>query len=57
LIEYESFGEAKNALNAMNGKEINGQKINVSWGFVKGPTNNGKKHSNRRSRSRSRERR
>ncbi|RNA11823.1 RNA-binding 8A [Brachionus plicatilis] len=37
LIEYESFNESKNALNAMNGKEINGQQIAVSWAFVKGP--------------------
>ncbi|CAF0710239.1 unnamed protein product [Brachionus calyciflorus] len=37
LIEYESFNEAKNALNAMNGKEINGQDISVGWAFVKGP--------------------
>jgi RNA recognition motif-containing protein len=36
LIEYESFNEAKEALNKMNGKEINGQEINVSWAFVKG---------------------
>ena len=36
MIEYESFNEAKEALNKMNGKEINGQEINVSWSFVKG---------------------
>lgn len=38
LIEYENFNEAKNALNGMNGKKINGQDISVSWAFVKGPS-------------------
>jgi len=37
LIEYESFSEAKEALTKMNGKDINGQEISVSWAFVKGP--------------------
>ena len=43
LIEYEVFAEAKAALNTMNGKEINGQPISVSWAFVKGPLNKEKK--------------
>jgi RNA-binding protein 8A len=37
LIEYEQFNEAKSALTAMSGKSINGQEIDVSWAFVKGP--------------------
>ena len=37
LIEYETFNEAKNALNAMNGKQINSHQINVNWAFVKEP--------------------
>jgi RNA-binding protein 8A len=37
LIEYETFAEAKNALNALNGKQINGQAISVSWAFVREP--------------------
>jgi RNA-binding protein 8A len=37
LIEYETFSEAKNALNALNGKQINGQAISVSWSFVREP--------------------
>ncbi len=37
LIEYETFSEAKNALNALNGKQINGQAISVSWAFVREP--------------------
>ena len=57
LIEYETFNEAKNALTSMNGKEINGQKITVSWAFVKGPSSKKNASGNRRSRSRSRERR
>lgn len=48
LIEYESFNEAKEALTNMNGKEINGQEIHVSWAFVKGPAK--EKRSNGRHR-------
>ena len=43
MIEYEAFNEAKEALTAMNGKEINGQAITVSWAFVKGALNKEKK--------------
>jgi len=43
LIEYEAFNEAKEALTSMNGKEINGQAISVSWAFVKGALTKEKK--------------
>ena len=46
LIEYENFNEAKNALNGMGGKKINGQEISVSWAFVKGPLTKDKKSRN-----------
>lgn len=58
LIEYETFHEAKNALNTMNGKEINGQPISVNWAFIREPLNTKDRSTRRRrSRSRSRERR
>jgi RNA-binding protein 8A len=56
LIEYETFNEAKNALNGMNGKEINGQKINANWAFIREPLKERKTSSSRRRRSRSRSR-
>jgi len=58
LIEYEAFAEAKKALTEMNGKEINGEDITVSWAFVKGgPRGDTRKSHHRRDRSRSRDRR
>ena len=57
LIEYETFSEAQNALKAMNGKDMYGQKINADWAFVKGPNIKGiskKKKSSNKTRSRSR---
>jgi RNA-binding protein 8A len=50
LIEYETFAEAKSALNTMNGKEINGQPISVSWAFVKGPLQKDKRKAHTKER-------
>lgn len=44
LIEYETYIQAENALDKLNGANILGQKISVDWCFVKGPT----KHSHKR---------
>eukprot|EP01035_Chromulina_nebulosa_P018644 gene18644-24385_t len=35
LIEFEKYEDALKAINNMNGKELLGQSVNVSWAFVK----------------------
>lgn len=35
LIEYESFREAEDAVSKMNGKEMLGLPLHVTWAFVK----------------------
>ena len=36
LIEYETYGEAKKAIEVMNGRDLLGQKISCDWAFTKG---------------------
>ncbi|CAG9463195.1 unnamed protein product [Pedinophyceae sp. YPF-701] len=37
LIEYETKREAQEAIDEMNGKEILGKEVAVSWAFCQGP--------------------
>jgi len=36
LIEYETFKEAKEALDGVNGQDLLGHTLHVDWAFVKG---------------------
>jgi len=43
LIEYDTFKNAQSAIDALNGTEICGQKINVDWTFVQNPIGQAKR--------------
>ncbi|CAF1565662.1 unnamed protein product, partial [Didymodactylos carnosus] len=36
-VEYETFNEAKSALQELDGRDLLGHKLHVDWAFVKGP--------------------
>ena len=48
LVEYETYKEAQNALDAMNGADLYGEKLSVDWAFVKGPRRSKQHRRNRR---------
>ena len=50
LIEYESLKEATEALEAMNGSDLYGQKLSVDWAFVKAARKNPRRMGGRRRR-------
>ncbi|XP_065836659.1 RNA-binding protein 8A-like [Oscarella lobularis] len=37
LVEFNTFKEAQNALEALNGANMLGKRLTVDWAFVKGP--------------------
>jgi len=52
LIEYDTFKNAQAAIDALNGTEICGQKINVDWTFIQNPLSQPRRSSGGRRRTR-----
>jgi RNA-binding protein 8A len=48
LVEYETFKEAKNALDNINGQDLLGHILQVDWAFAKGPLRKSKQTYQRR---------
>ena len=47
LVEYETYKEAKNALDNVNGQELLGHTLHVDWAFIKGPLRKSKGNQRR----------
>ncbi|PAA92641.1 hypothetical protein BOX15_Mlig016668g2, partial [Macrostomum lignano] len=41
LVEFEHYKEASTAQNKLNGADLNGQRMQVDWGFTRGPSGGG----------------
>jgi RNA-binding protein 8A len=52
LVEYETFKEAQNALDNINGQDLLGHILHVDWAFVKGPLRKSKQGSTKTYRKR-----
>lgn len=47
LVEYETYKDAKSALDNINGQELLGHTLHVDWAFIKGPLRKSKGNQRR----------